>query len=370
MVKKSGKKSPSPGFQILKLSADAVRVEASLQQRDDGLDEAWVEKLTEVVKSGATFHERPLVFNDGSHYILARGFHRHAASAAAKKSIEYEVRPGTLRDAWLYAIGDNSGKPRSSSDIRKAIQSVLDDPEFGEQYKKGDLSHRQIAKLVCCDGSTVNEYIRSKTGAAPDPVKASAARMSNASRAEKKPETPEKQADPEPEGAGLPHLDQLGREIPEPLRQGWKAYCVCPGCDGHGDGCPSCGTSGVISDERAFFRLSPELRQVASQYGVQAPEMNPDVDGDDYVKRVEQICRDIDDLVSRVTELSRSPFARWMHIDSMQSAMKSVRKTAWQGRPILPCGCRKSGKVAHDCKVCGGCGRVSTVGSKASEVQG
>jgi hypothetical protein len=131
----------------LKLSADAVRVEASLQQRDDGLDESWVEKLTEVVKSGATFHERPLVFNDGSHYILARGFHRHAASAAAKKSIEYEVRPGTLRDAWLYAIGDNSGKPRSSSDIRKAIQSVLDDPEFGEQYKRGELSHRQIAKL-------------------------------------------------------------------------------------------------------------------------------------------------------------------------------------------------------------------------------
>jgi len=382
------RKPASPGVKTL--SPDAVRVDPEIQQRAGGLDQLWVQELAEVLNAGGVFRDKPIVYSDGEQYHLAGGFHRHAAATETGARIEYEVRPGTRRDAWIYSLGDNSGKPRSSHDIRKAITSILDDPEFQKQFVEGKLSNREIARLVCCADSTVNSIVRERTGKKVDPEKSSAARMGNAAKAEKKaaekakaaekPPEPKREASPEPkaekqaeivdDGAGGPHLDQLGREIPGCLDEVWKAspgYCVCPACDGDGDSelCPTCTGSGIIAGEIEFFRMAPEMRQKAASYGVPCPTLDPDRDGDDYTKRVERVCLALKAIHKDIVELGRSPFARWTRIDSVGATVESARKTLWNGRPIERCNCE--GKK-HDCSVCGGCGRVSKVGLKASEV--
>jgi hypothetical protein len=65
-------------------------------------------------------------------YWLADGWLRHAAHKQAGRShIEVEVRPGSLREARLYAASCNArhGQPRTLEDKRRAVLLVVEDEE-------------------------------------------------------------------------------------------------------------------------------------------------------------------------------------------------------------------------------------------------
>jgi hypothetical protein len=113
----------------LKLSE--IKLDPEIQQRVR-IDEAKVAEYAEVID------ELPpvTVYSDGSTYWLAGGFHRwHAHNKATRTKILCEIVQGTKRDAILYAVGDNSGHglPRSNADKRKAVATLLSDPEWGRK---------------------------------------------------------------------------------------------------------------------------------------------------------------------------------------------------------------------------------------------
>jgi len=74
-----------------------------------------------------------IVFQEGRKYHLADGWHRlEAARRIGRSRVMAEVRKGDRRDTLLYAVGANAthGLRRTSADKRKAVQLLLDDPEW------------------------------------------------------------------------------------------------------------------------------------------------------------------------------------------------------------------------------------------------
>ena len=101
-------------------------------QARTSLNQEIVSEYADAYRSGASMPP-VIVFFDGSTYYLADGFHRYfAAKEAGVESIVEEVIPGTLRDAILYSLSANSkhGLRRSNEDKRKAVSTLLDDPEW------------------------------------------------------------------------------------------------------------------------------------------------------------------------------------------------------------------------------------------------
>src|SRR5262249_6623691 len=75
------------------------------------------------------------VVQEGRRFILWDGFHTTAAhERKGIVDVLAEVRPGTLRDAILLACGANAkhGLPRTNADKRRAVLTLLDDPEWRE----------------------------------------------------------------------------------------------------------------------------------------------------------------------------------------------------------------------------------------------
>jgi hypothetical protein len=83
-----------------------------------------------------------VVFQDGSDYYLADGFHRVAAAKSIDlEELPAEIRVGTKRDAMLYACGANKhGKPLSNPDKQRVVLHLLEDAEWGQW------SDREIAR--------------------------------------------------------------------------------------------------------------------------------------------------------------------------------------------------------------------------------
>lgn len=82
--------------------------------------------------------ERPAldVFWDGTDYWLADGFHRwHGANQAKLEDHTCIVHQGTQRDAILFSVGANGkhGLRRTNEDKRKAVETLLNDKEWGER---------------------------------------------------------------------------------------------------------------------------------------------------------------------------------------------------------------------------------------------
>lgn len=98
-----------------------------------------------------------IVYFDGTCYWLADGFHRiRAASGIGWKSIDAEIRLGTLRDAVLFSVGVNGkhGKRRTNADKRSAVEKLLKDAEWCVW------SDREIARK-CGVGHALVSTIRS-----------------------------------------------------------------------------------------------------------------------------------------------------------------------------------------------------------------
>lgn len=124
------------------IDIEKIKIDSKAQARTR-LCKATIAEYAEGYKNGATFPPITLYF-DGQNYWLADGFHRYfGAQTAGKKQILEEITPGTLRDAVLHSLGANAshGLPRSNADKRKAIRTLLDDPEWTA------LSSREIARI-------------------------------------------------------------------------------------------------------------------------------------------------------------------------------------------------------------------------------
>ena len=133
-----------------------IRIDGELQPRAE-LNQDTIAEYAEAYKSGANLPPVTLFF-DGSSYWLADGFHRYnAARDAGRTTIYEEIIPGTLRDAILYSLSANSkhGLKRSNADKRKAVQTLLDDPEWSQW------SNEKIASVCVVSPHTVADIKRS-----------------------------------------------------------------------------------------------------------------------------------------------------------------------------------------------------------------
>jgi ParB-like chromosome segregation protein Spo0J len=100
-----------------------------------------VDEYAAAIVDGKEFPE-VVVFYDGADHWLADGFHRLLAhEKAGLVDILAEVRPGTKRDALLFAVGANAshGLPRTNKDKRRAVEILLRDEEWAGK------SDRQVA---------------------------------------------------------------------------------------------------------------------------------------------------------------------------------------------------------------------------------
>ena len=93
------------------------------------------------------------VFNDGSEYCLADGFHRVlAAKRALFESIQCNIHAGTVQDAKWFAIGANktNGQRMNRGDIKRAVEVAL--MEFPDQ------TQRVIADHIGCSQGLITRY--------------------------------------------------------------------------------------------------------------------------------------------------------------------------------------------------------------------
>ena len=137
------------------LNIKLITIDGGTQSRCE-INESVVDEYVESIKSGEKFPP-VTVFDDGTNYYLADGFHRYFASIkAGKAGIEVEVKQGTLRDAIMFSLSANTlhGLRRNNADKRKCVMTLLDDLEWS------DHSDRDIAKICNVNNHLVAELRR------------------------------------------------------------------------------------------------------------------------------------------------------------------------------------------------------------------
>lgn len=142
---------------------DLIAENTTSQMRVVGIDAGTVADYATAMRAGAEFP--PVVlFHDGSAYWTGDGFHRIvAARDIGRDTIRAEIRAGGSREAVLLAAGANAthGLRRTQADKRKAIKTLLQDPEWTRW------SDREIAKVCAVDHKTVGSVRRELTGEFP-----------------------------------------------------------------------------------------------------------------------------------------------------------------------------------------------------------
>lgn len=146
---------PAFSFPVKRLPLDSIRTDGDTQARE-AMKPDVVAEYAEAIRAGAKFP--PIItFHDGTDYWPGDGFHRHAGHrAAGRKFIRAEVRPGTQRDAVLYAVGANAahGLRRTNDDKRRAVGMLLGDKEWT------GWSDREIARRCGVDNGFVSRLRR------------------------------------------------------------------------------------------------------------------------------------------------------------------------------------------------------------------
>jgi len=187
-----------------------IRIDGGTQPRAE-LNQATVDEYAEAIKAGAVLPPVTLFF-DGSDFWLADGFHRYfGAKAAGKTSIHEDITPGTLRDAILYSLSANSkhGLRRSNADKRRAVQTLLDDPEWSK-WSSNEIAKRCAVGHVLVDDmrrasldenqvTTQQERtVKTKHGTTTTMNTANIGKKSKPAEAAKAEETPAEPAEPAP----------------------------------------------------------------------------------------------------------------------------------------------------------------------------
>lgn len=128
------------------------------------LDPATVDAYADARRDGASFPP-VIVFHDGTNHWLADGFHRTAGhEEAGETEIEADIRPGTQRDAVLFACGANAthGLRRTTEDKRRAVILLLRDPEWSgwsdhEIARRAHVSQPFVGKLRALTDNVISE---------------------------------------------------------------------------------------------------------------------------------------------------------------------------------------------------------------------
>jgi hypothetical protein len=103
---------------------------------------------------GAAFPPIVVFGEAAGDYWLADGYHRwHATEIAGLQTIAADVRAGGRREAILHSVGANAehGWWRSNEDKRKAVLTLLNDPEWSgwsdsEIGRRCGVSHMTVAR--------------------------------------------------------------------------------------------------------------------------------------------------------------------------------------------------------------------------------
>lgn len=135
------------------LNLDEIELHGGTQQRAKLLNYSHVETLEDALSVTEDLTPIEVVF-DGETYYLTDGFHRYYAyKNQGKEVIPAHITEGTLRDAILASVAANAQNlalPRTRLDKQKAIQTMLNDPEWSTW------SDREIAKQVGASHPTVS----------------------------------------------------------------------------------------------------------------------------------------------------------------------------------------------------------------------
>lgn len=92
---------------------------------------------------------RIIVFFDGTTYHIGDGWHRFEAfTDAGLESIECEIRPGTERDARIFACSanDNHGAALTTADKRRVVEILLQDEEWSSKSTRAIAEHTGISR--------------------------------------------------------------------------------------------------------------------------------------------------------------------------------------------------------------------------------
>ncbi len=140
------------------LTLDEIRRDGGTQPRA-AIDLKHVKLLEEQMEDGFVL-EAIAVFYDGESYWLADGFHRwQAHHNRSEEVIACVIHQGSRRDAVLYSVGANADHkpalPRSRQDKRRAVMTLLQDPEWKEW------SDREVARRCHVGNRFVGDVRRS-----------------------------------------------------------------------------------------------------------------------------------------------------------------------------------------------------------------
>ena len=134
----------------MKLKLKDIRIDCGTQPRQF-INQEVIADYTELLLESVVFPPA-VVFHDGANYFLADGFHRFFANKKAGfLDLECDVHQGTMRDAVLFSVSANAdhGLRRTNDDKRKAVQTLIEDIEWGEW------SDNEIAKRCNVSGHLV-----------------------------------------------------------------------------------------------------------------------------------------------------------------------------------------------------------------------
>lgn len=135
---------------LLVLKMSAIILDKEIQPRSN-INDVVVKKYAEAMRRGDQFP--PItIYYDGEKHWLADGFHRlRAKQANNEKTILAEVRPGSRRDAKLFAVevNVNNGLQRTNVDKRRAVERLLRDHQWSQW------SNREIANRCGVNEKTV-----------------------------------------------------------------------------------------------------------------------------------------------------------------------------------------------------------------------
>lgn len=143
---------------LAELKLSHIRTDGGTQPRSE-LNQEIIEEYAGAMAARAVFPP-VTVFYDRTHYWLADGFHRvEAAKKIGSSSIRADVKQGTLRQAVLHSLGVNArhGLRRSNEDKRRAVQTLLHDPEWSQW------SDREIARHAGVSDRLVNNLSKELT---------------------------------------------------------------------------------------------------------------------------------------------------------------------------------------------------------------
>lgn len=128
---------------------DVIRVDGGTQQRV-AMDQQTIDDYVDALKRGDPVPPL-IVFFDGTDYWLADGFYRHrAAELAELVDFQCDIREGTQRDAILFSCSVNTahGKQRTLGDRRKAIETMLLDPEWAKWSNRAIANHCKVNEIT------------------------------------------------------------------------------------------------------------------------------------------------------------------------------------------------------------------------------